>query len=169
MLEIEKPAMKSRNLIEPSTITRLLVVSFFIALSLGLIEGADIKLLATPFLPENIALLTMRGLVLGLCGMILVGVLRKPAALILALIIFWPAYISLYAGGDVSAFWRDLALIGGLIMSASNDEKADATEQAETQTLHRVKVVTHTPDANKADEPNDDDAYREDFNLARSV
>ncbi|MEO9826265.1 MAG: hypothetical protein ABJF50_17830 [Paracoccaceae bacterium] len=169
MLETKKAAAKSRDLIEASTITRLLVVSFFVALSLGLIEGADIKLLATPFLPENIALLIMRALVLVLCVMILVGYFRKPAALILALIVFWPAYISLFAGGDVSAFWRDLALIGGLIMSASNGEKADAIEQAETETHHRVEVVTYTPDAKKADEPNDDGAYREDFNLARSV
>ncbi|CAN0577593.1 unnamed protein product, partial [Ectocarpus sp. 12 AP-2014] len=113
-----------------ATVTRLLVVSFFIALSLGLIEGADIKLLATPFFPETIALYSMRTLVMALSIMILAGLWRRPAALVLALIVFWPAYISLYNGGDVSAFWRDLALIGGLIMASSEPGKAASTGES---------------------------------------
>ena len=60
MVETKSIAERSRHLIEASTLTRLLVVSFFIALSLGLVEGVDVKLLATPFLPEELALWVMR-------------------------------------------------------------------------------------------------------------
>ena len=168
MFDAKKTVAKSQGLIEASTITRLLVVSFFIALSLGLIEGADIKLLATPFLPEDLALLVMRGLMLALSVMVLVGFYRRPAALILALIVFWPAYMSLYGGGDVSAFWRDLALIGGLIMSASNGEKAADSAQDETEAASATEVVQFAPEPSKAGEKIDDGVYREDFNLAHS-
>jgi hypothetical protein len=160
---------KKPNLIEPATVTRLLVVSFFIALSLGLIEGADIKLLATPFLPEHLAIWSMRALMLGLSVMVLVGFYRRPAALILALMIFWPSYMTLFAGGDVSAFWRDLALIGGLIMSAAETAKApDNMAEAPENDMHSVSApFVHKP----APPPQEaiDEAYREDLNLARTA
>lgn len=160
---------KKPNLIEPATVTRLLVVSFFIALSLGLIEGADIKLLATPFLPENLAIWSMRALMLCLSIMVLVGFYRRPAALILALMVFWPSYMTLFAGGDVSAFWRDLALIGGLIMSAAETGKTSDSldDVAEGDTSLKVTPVTRAVDTQAKKVA--DEAYREDLNLARSA
>lgn len=165
----ERTTAEKPSLIDPASVTRLLVVSFFIALSLGLIEGADIKLLATPFLPEESALLSMRALMLILCVLILTGFWRKPAALILAMMVFWPSYIALYAGGDVSAFWRDLALIGGLIMASSETNKANKPRETENapEANNHVVLITETPPS--AVEDADDHAYRKDFNLARSV
>lgn len=160
---------EKKTLIEASTVTRLLIVSFFIALSLGLIEGADIKLLATPFLPEHLALWSMRGLMLALSVMVLVGFHRRPAALILALMVFWPSYMTLFAGGDVSAFWRDLALIGGLIMTAAEPAKeaAQAAEKAEETPHAHESVTVRSPKV--AAQQATDQAYREDFNLVRSA
>lgn len=163
-----KSKTDATDLVEPSTITRLLVVSFFIALSLGLISGVDIKLLATPFLPETIAEYTMRGLMLVLSILVLVGVFRRPAALILALMVFWPSYMTLFSGGDVSAFWRDLALIGGLIMSAAEGRKT-VVETADAETENHIQPAANVTLAS-APQPKttDDGAYREDFNLVHS-
>ncbi|NNE88389.1 MAG: hypothetical protein HKN27_09965, partial [Silicimonas sp.] len=49
---------------DPSTITRLLIVSYFIALALSLIDGANINLLAAPFMSDQAAHLTMRAVML---------------------------------------------------------------------------------------------------------
>ncbi len=133
------------NFIETTTITRLLVVSFFIALSLGLIDGVDIKRLAIPFVPDPFATYLMRALMLALCAMVLFGFFRRPAALILALMVFWPSYMTLFSGGDVSAFWRDLALIGGLIMSAYEQKKTADEETAQDDQDAAVEMAIEAP------------------------
>lgn len=154
------------DLIEPSSVTRLLVISYFLALSLGLVHGSDVRLLATPFMPENVAHYLMRAVVLLLGAMVLFGVQRKAAALILSLVIFWPSYMTLYGGGDVSAFWRDLALIGALVMSAT---QRSAPEQ-EVNEVHGVEDHTLGLEVTiPADAPKDANVYREDLNLARSA
>ena len=106
-------------------ITRLLIISYFVAIALGLITGIDVSLMAKPFLPELLALYLMRLVVLSLCGLVLFGIFRRPAALVLALVVFWTSYLSLYAGGEIGAFWRDLALIGGLLLTANIANYAD--------------------------------------------
>lgn len=156
--------------VDASTITRLLVVSYFIALALNVVNGANINLLATPFMQEHVANLFMRSVVLLLSGMILFGVLRRPAALIQALVVFWPSYMMLFAGGDVSEFWRDLALIGGLIMSARNDAETETGSADDYGSEdHTLEAQASVPISNAPAAPIDDGVYREDFNLARSV
>lgn len=154
--------------IEPATITRLLVVSFFIALSLGLIEGCDVRLLASPFIAAPYDAYIMHAMVLGLSLMILIGFMRRRAALVLALIVFWTSYMMLFAGGDVSAFWRDLALIGGLIMSANNTRTQDDNVQEKDHSEVVIEFVRSKPTTKPAALPNEANAYREDFNMARS-
>ena len=99
-------------------ITRILILSYFVALALGLIRGADMTRLLTPFLPMDWAVNVMRFYVLTLTGMVLFGVFRRPAALVLAISLFWASYMTMFAAGDITGFWRDLALIGGLLVSA---------------------------------------------------
>lgn len=163
-----KSVTETSTLIEPITVTRLLVVSFFIAVSLGLVQGADFKLLATPFLPEDTAIYAMHAMVLALSVMVLANVFRRRAALVLALMVFWSSYITLFAGGDVSAFWRDLALIGGLIMSATDAQNTN-TDNEDTAQDPMMDVVSMAPERTDTTDQSDDLAYREDFNLARSV
>lgn len=166
----EHLSLNFSNYVDASTITRLLVVSYFIALALNVVSGADINLLATPFLQEDVANLFMRSVVLLLSGMILFGVFRRPAALLLSLVVFWPSYMMLFAGGDVSAFWRDLALVGGLIMSARNStetETAFADDHGSED--HTLEAQASVPISNAPAAPIDGGEYREDLNLARSV
>ena len=101
-----------------SQVTRILILSYFTALALGLINGAELTRLAAPFLPEDIAFYVMGALVLCLTGLVLIGILRRPAALVLSLVLYWASYMTMYATGDIAGFWRDLALIGGLLISA---------------------------------------------------
>ena len=154
--------------IDPASLTRLLVVSFFIALSLGLIQGVEVRLLASPFLPAPYDDYSMRALVLVLSLMTLFNIVRKRAALILALVVFWPSYMVLFAGGDVSAFWRDLALIGGLIMSAqtSRYESDDVQETDHSEVV--VKFGKSRPSTRPVSTASVTDPYRKDLNLARS-
>lgn len=158
------------DFVDPSTITRLLVVSYFVALALSLIDGANVKLLATPFMSEPAAHLTMRTVVLALSAMVLFGVFRRPAALVLALVIFWPSYMSMYAGGDISAFWRDLALIGALLMTSHEKQGADAfTEDDHGSEDHMLDLAEEASQEAATPAPFNDDVYREDLNLVRSV
>lgn len=101
-------------------VTRLLVVSYFIGLALGLIQGVEVELLLRPFASEGAANILSAALLIGLSCMILTGFYRRPAALVLALVVFWASYLTMvrHAGPDqVGAFWRDLALIGALLMT----------------------------------------------------
>lgn len=112
-------------------IARVLIVSYFFALATGQISGTEIVRLASPFLPEASALLVMRGIVLVLAGMVLIGFHRWAAALVLSLVIFWSSYLTLFAGGQIGAFWRDLALIGGLFLTAGIGLRSDHPDGAD--------------------------------------
>lgn len=107
------------------TAIRLLIVSYFVALALGLIKGTDLAVLATPFLPETLAKIVSGLGVIGLSAMILFGFHRRLAALLLAIILFWCSYLaSVSPAGieDIGSFWRDLALIGALLLTYADAE-----------------------------------------------
>ena len=157
-----------RDWISPRGIMRLLVLSYFIALSLGWIGGSGVMQFMLPLLPPDIALRVMQGLILGLSLLILIGIGRRHAALVLALVVFFSSYTALYAGGDISAFWRDLALIGALLMTADFKGPKDqegleepfVTDSAPERTppqLHDAPIVPLT-----------DQAFREDFDIAQA-
>ncbi len=152
----------------PSALTRLLVISYFIAVSLGLIQGTRILDFMRPVLPEGLATPLMRGVVLTLSVLILTGLARRTAALVLSLVVFFSSYAALYSGGDISAFWRDLALVGALLMTANfkNPEDRDLDWSSE---VGRDRA----PQAKDSDQvdpvgPLDDKPFRDDFDIVRS-
>lgn len=160
--------LQIRDWISPRGIMRLLVLSYFIALSLGWVGNSSMMQFMLPLLPDEIALRIMQGLVLGLSLLILVGIGRRHAALVLALVVFFSSYTTLYGGGDISAFWRDLALIGALLMTADFSGPRD-TEDAWEDALdedHTVRTPSRPPDAPVA--PLDDQIFREDFDIAQA-
>ena len=104
---------------------RLLIVSYFVALALGLIQGTDLAVLAAPFMPPLVAKIVSGLGVLGLSAMILFGCHRRMAALLLAIVLFWCSYLaSVSPAGieDIGSFWRDLALIGALLLTYADAE-----------------------------------------------
>ena len=117
----------SANFSSGLSIVRLLIVSYFMALAIGLIPGTDFTVLAAPFMPWGVARVLTGAIVFGLSCLVLIGLQRRAAALLLAITLFWASYVTLlsaetlqYLGG----FWRDLALIGALILTYSDRENA---------------------------------------------
>lgn len=157
-----------KDWISPRGIMRLLVLSYFIAGSLGWLGSTALMQFMIPVLPAEAAIRLMQGLILGLSLLILLGVGRKHAALTLALIVFFSSYTALYAGGDIGAFWRDLALIGALLMTADfnapKDRDEDWTDQKDERPTPRV--TSRPPDAPVI--PLNDQAFREDFDIAQA-
>ena len=154
-----------------SHITRLLILSYFVALAIGWIEGAEFNRLATPFLPEPHATYFMGTMVLILCFMVLIGMFRRPAALLLAMTLFWAGYVTMFATGDLTGFWRDLALIGGLLMSAGvgtgwSVDKTSAPIEAEETVIHDTAAP---PEGDAPKRRASITRFREDLDIAREA
>ncbi len=151
------------------SIMRLLVISYFIALSLGLIGGTRMMEFMDPLMPAEMSDTAMRGIVLTLSMLVVTGIGRRPAALVLSLVVFFSSYTTLYAGGDISAFWRDLALVGALLMTA--DFSGPEDKEIDRQTRGKAKPAEHVSSRpqDAPVSPLDDQQFREDFNIARAT
>lgn len=157
------------DLISPRGIMRLLVISYFIAMSLGWIGGTQMMEFMFPVLPDEIAKMLMRGLILLLSALVLIGIGRRHAALTLALVVFFSSYTTLYAGGDIGAFWRDLALIGALLMTA--DFSGPKEDDTDWETLEIETSSSRVPSRPPETGPQqmDDKQFREDLDIARAT
>ncbi len=154
--------------ITPTSLTRLLVISYFIAVSLKLIAGNHTLDLLDPVLPETLAEPLMQGLVLTLAVLILTGLGRRTAALVLSLVVFFASYTTLYNGGDIGAFWRDLALVGALLMAANFRTPDDRDIDWSRKNSDDVAPTAPTKDHDAPVNPLDDSAFRDDFDMARA-
>ncbi len=130
---LKAAARTSQKFASGHSAVRLLIVSYFMALAIGVIPGTDVTVLAEPFMPWVAARILSGVVVFGLASLILVGIHRRAAALLLAIVIFWASYVTMLSseGAQVlGGFWRDLALIGALILTYAETEHAtenDAT------------------------------------------
>ncbi len=154
--------------ITPTNLTRLLVISYFIAVSLKLIDGNSTLQMLNPVLPPPVAERLMQGLVLTLAALILTGLARRTAALVLSLVVFFASYAALYNGGDISAFWRDLALVGALLMTANFRSPEDRDVDWSRSTDDVQNAAAASKDYQAPVDPLDDSAFRDDFDMARS-
>lgn len=127
------------------SVVRLLISSYFIALALDIIPGSDLVALADPFMPAAAASILTSSIVVALALGILLGVQRRAAALLLAIVVFWASYLTMLdnpVADDIAAFWRDLALIGALILTYADTAHADKNEVvAVFQHLPRAQVM----------------------------
>lgn len=101
-------------------IVRILIASYFIAVSLGMIPGTDGSVLAQQVFPDPAAKYIGNTVVFTLAYLVMMGIWLRPAALLLALTMFWSSYIANFGTDntlDIGDFWRDLALIGALILT----------------------------------------------------
>jgi uncharacterized membrane protein YphA (DoxX/SURF4 family) len=117
-----------------ANLIRIVIASYFLALGAGVIPGTDVSALFSAVLPAPWAALLSGGLVFGLAYLVLVGVWLRPAALLLALVMFWASYISAAQAGfgpQLGSFWRDMALIAALILTyAETDPRARSRRSA---------------------------------------
>ena len=163
----------------PLTFGRLLILSYFLGLATGLVDGTKLTLLTEPFMSESIGKPVVGVLVVSLCVMVLIGIQRRGAALLLSLILFWASYMTMHqlAVAEVNFFWRDMALIGGLLFSADlggpvspdNDgeyglEGDDGVDVSETVQISEPNTEPASMTMVKSE---GDTQYRQDFDLAR--
>lgn len=111
-----------------ANLIRILIASYFLALGAGIIPGTDVSALFAAVLPAPYAGFLAGGIVFVLAYLVLIGAWLRPAALLLALVVFWSSYISVSHMGfaeQLGGFWRDMALIAALILTyAETDPRA---------------------------------------------
>ncbi len=103
---------------------RVLIASYFVARSIGLIiDPASMgQFLAVSNVPDYL-LWPNAGFEFLAALAIMLGFQTRLAAALLALYVFWSSFILNYVPGDpvaIGIFWRDLAMIGGLLMLCSH-------------------------------------------------
>ncbi len=105
-------------------VARILIASYFLARASGMIidpNGMG-QFLAEAAVPDYLRW-PNAGFELLAALAILIGFQTRMAAALLALYLFWSSFILNYNPGDavaIGAFWRDLALIGALLMLFSH-------------------------------------------------
>lgn len=99
---------------------RIVLSSYFIALSLGLISGTDITAIAKLGMYENFATFVMN-LTLFICAyFVLMGIYVRGATLVLTAILLSNSAFATFLHEPammMSDFWRDVALSAGLLMA----------------------------------------------------
>lgn len=121
-----------------ANLIRIVIASYFLALGAGVIPGTDVSALFSAVLPPPWAALLSGALVFGLAYLVLVGVWLRPAALLLALVMFWASYISAAQAGfgpQLGSFWRDMALIAALILTYAETDPRARTRRAALRSL----------------------------------
>lgn len=132
-------AMAGQNL------TRILIASYFLAVSLGLINGTDSSVLIVWLLPGTISVFGGNAVVFVLGYLVLTGIWLRPAALLLAIILFWSSYLTSFGTGNdgsLDEFWRDLALIGGLILTYTQTSHRSSKKRAMFRKMRKVRRIS---------------------------
>ena len=112
----------------PRLVTRIVITLYFAILAMGYIDGADLARLAYPLLDQPAADYLSQGIVLTLCAMVLFGAFRRQAGIVLGFIVFAAIYKTMFASGDIVGFWRDFALVMGLMWSSRTGADWDDQE-----------------------------------------
>lgn len=123
---------------------RIVLSSYFIALSLGLIKGTDLTILAAIYMPKDVAQFMANTAVFLLAYLVLMGMWLRPAALILAgYVLACSGFTTMAAHNDqaMSDFWRDVALVAGLMMTYLQSGLRDANRRALFRRKPRARKV----------------------------
>ncbi len=129
------------------TALRVLIASYFLAVSLKIIPGTSLGILFEAILPEPYASATAAGLVFIFSFMIMIGLATRVAALLIALMTFFASYVAMVQLGvadELGAFWRDLALIAALLLTYG--EANLSGDRRRRRLVHR-KIVPRRVDA----------------------
>ncbi len=102
------------------SVVRILIASYFLAMATGLIFEPASRTFLDPVLAWPHAQIVTTTYLFVMAFSIMVGVAVRPAALMLAVYIFWSGFTH-YDFGDhqtLGEFWRDMALLGGILLIA---------------------------------------------------
>lgn len=123
-------------------LVRVVIASYFLAVSLGLIPGTVARPLTATFLPDPWADIAGRAVIFSAAYLVLAGAWLRISALLLATVLFWSSYIENAGSGDLGAFWRDLALIGALILTYTQTLPRAAARRSALRWTPRARRVT---------------------------
>ncbi|MEO3414163.1 hypothetical protein AAFO92_05855 [Roseovarius sp. CAU 1744] len=126
---------------------RIVIGSYFAAVSLDLITGIDQKALFLPFVPMIAADVIGSTLLLLTSLAFMTGFYLRPTALILALFIFGSSLVQnflLAPVEDISAFWRDVTLVCAIILNYSNMNRHEL-RRADLMRRRRIARVRKIP------------------------
>ena len=124
-------------------LSRILVASYFIAVALNLIDGTMGHALAQWVVPADYVALTASAVIFTLAFLVMIAVWLRPAALLLAIVVFWSGFMALLgpdAARSLDAFWRDLALIGALFLTYAQSGRA-ARNRSILRRRHTVRKL----------------------------
>jgi uncharacterized membrane protein YphA (DoxX/SURF4 family) len=116
-------------------LVRVLIASYFLAIGVGLIPGTNASPLTSLVLPEHLAVPAGKAVVFVCAYLVLVGIWLRVTALLLATVLFWSSYMA-NLPQDLEGFWRDLALVGALMLTYT---------QTLPRALIRRAVLRHIP------------------------
>lgn len=145
-------------------VARVVIASFFIAKSVGFIidpNSLEAVFARLPLLPDYFTWPNQMFQFVA-AMFILLGFQTRLAAALLAIHVFWSSFILNYAPGDpvaIAFFWKDLALMAGLMMVVSHgrgkyalDNYLDAREARSTVEPHPAQPTPPAPPAQAAPE-----------------
>lgn len=99
---------------------RIVIGSYLMAISLGLIQGFDHAALFRPLMPGTLADLAGKAALFGLAACFIAGIHLRIFALALALFVLvsgLSAAMTQFGAGAASALWRDLVLVCAILLS----------------------------------------------------
>lgn len=126
---------------------RIVIGSYFMAASLGLVVGIDPKTLFLPFAPAVIADVIGSTLLCLTSLAFMTGTYLRHAALGLALFVFSSSVVQhllMPHIEDISAFWRDVTLVCAIILTYSNMSRQEL-RRANLMRRRRVRHIRRMP------------------------
>ncbi len=102
-------------------VVRILIASYFLATATGLIFEPGARTIFNAILLEQHAQMAATIYLFVTAFAVMVGKAVRPAALLLAVYIFWSGFLHFNEGSDpaaLSGFWRDMALLGAVLLVA---------------------------------------------------
>lgn len=126
------------------SLLRTVLASYFIALALGLIVSTDITLLPKLILGENQSNFIANTVVFILAYLVLMGIWLRPAALLLGGYFFVSSAYSTFPNMSpeaMSNFWRDIAILSGLMMTYFQAAQREYRQTAVIRTTTKIRHV----------------------------
>ena len=103
-------------------VARIVIGSYFVAVSTGLVQGVDTGALFAPYLPTDLAEQAGAALLMAAAIVFMSGLVLRLSALMLALFVLFSSLAQnqfLFGAQGVSAYWRDVALVCAVLLSYS--------------------------------------------------
>ncbi|KMW57276.1 hypothetical protein AIOL_002237 [Candidatus Rhodobacter oscarellae] len=103
------------------SIVRILIASYFLASATGLVFDPSTRTFLDPILPRDAAVAVTTAYLFITAFAVMVGFCVRPAALLLAVYVFWSAFSQFGNAATVAAlsvFWQNMALMGALLLIA---------------------------------------------------